>query len=116
MGSFRRKDKSLAALAIANASNEKYNELANTTVGDLAVRVEDLENVMDAAVLLINDISKLRTEISNAKNQNLSILQNVQSMFDEINIKTISNEKTALLIQTTSTRLSIEIANSGIII
>ena len=116
MGSFRRKDKSLAALAIANASNEKYNELANTTVGDLILRVESLESIVDAVAFLTDDISNLRNEIENAKNQNFAILQNVQNMFDEINIKTISNEKTALLIQTTSTRLSIEIANSGIII
>ncbi len=109
-----KRNKSKAALAKIATTNSMYDELANTTVGDLSIRMQNIELFLSDSINLLDDISNLRNEISSIKNQNVSILQNVQSMFNEINTKTISNEKTALQINTTSLRLSIEIASSGI--
>lgn len=110
------KNKSKAALAkIANA-NQLYEDLANITVGDLLLRVQDLESILLNSPNLISDINYLRNEINNIRDQNLATLISIQSLANEINIKTISNEKTALQINTISLRLSIEIANAGIII
>lgn len=116
MSRFTKRDKSKTALAKIASTNSMYDELANTTVGDLALRVQSLENVLDTVISLTDNITELRNEINVSKNENLAILQNVQSMFNEINLKTISNEKTALQIQTIDIRLSLEIANAGIII
>ena len=111
-----KKNKSKAALAKIANTNLMYEELANTTVGDLSIRIQDIENFISEYVILIDDISNLRNEMSSMKNQHQAILQDVQSMFNEINIKTISNEKTALQINNVSLRLSIELANANIII
>lgn len=109
-----KKNKSKTALAKISSTNLLYEELTNTTVGDLSMRLDSLENFISEYVTLIDDFSNLRNEIASIKNQNLTILQEVQNMFNEINIKTISNEKTALQINTISLRLSIEFANANI--
>ena len=109
-----KRNKSKIALAKIATTNSMYDELANTTVGDLSIRMQNIELFLSDSINLLDDISNLRNEILSIKNQNASILQNVQNMFNEINIKTISNEKTALQINTISTRLSIEIASSEI--
>lgn len=111
---FRKRDKSKAALAKIASTNLLYEELSETTIGKLILRVQDLESILFNAETLISDINNLRNEITNIRNQNLSTLLSIQNLANEINIKTISNEKTALQINTISLRLSIEIANSGI--
>jgi len=110
------RNKSKAALAKIASANLLYEELANIIVGDLLLRVQDLESILLNSPNLISDINYLRNEINNISDQNLATLISIQSLANEINIKTISNEKTALQINTISLRLSIEIANAGIII
>lgn len=113
---FTKRDKSKTALAKIASTNSMYEELANTTVGDLALRVQSLENALSTIISLTENVASLRNEINTSRNENLAILQNVQSMFGEINLKTESNQRIALHIQTIDIRLSLEIANAGIII
>lgn len=112
---FHKRDKAKAALAVASRLNDSYDELSNTTIGQLSLKVSKIELDTQELFYLLDEIRSIRNELSNMKNRNQQIANDIQMMFNEINIKTISNEKTALNMQTLYLRISIEIANNGII-
>lgn len=111
---FKRKDKKGFVAAMTN--QRAVEEINSTTLLELLSRLSTLENDTQELLMLLDEIRAVRNELEITKNKHLQIFQDVQTMFNEINLKTISNEKTALRMQTLDLRMSIEIANNGIVV